>query len=135
MRLTYENLYECMHAAADILDINANEIIIDIYRDAEDSAIGYCSGDIDEVHIGINQCLRGNDWVEVLAHEMIHARQYLNGELEDAGPLQMYWHGNKFVLVKELFDHDAYMRTPWEREAYSGQTRLMNQIKEKVDAR
>ena len=132
MKLTYENINKCVDIASDILDINPNEIIVDIYRDKSDDAIGYCSGDIEEVHIGINQDLRGNDWVEVLAHEMIHARQYLNGELEDAGPLQMYWHGNKFVLVKELFDHDAYRRTPWEREAYGGQTKLMEQIYERI---
>ena len=132
MKLTYDNIHKCIDAAADILNINSADITADIYRDPADDAIGYCSGDIDEVSISINQCLKGNDWVEVLAHELIHAKQYLHGELEDSEPMVHYWHGNKFVTVHELFDYDAYTRLPWEREAFSKQRSLMKQIKESI---
>ena len=132
MQLTYDNIHKCIVAASQILDINPNEISIEIYRDPSDDAIGYCSGDIDEVSISINQCLKGNDWVEVLAHELIHAKQYLHGELEDSEPMVHYWHGNKFITVHELFDYDAYTRLPWEREAFSKQRSLMKQIKESI---
>ena len=132
MRLTYENIERVVRVGSSILGIDPNAIVCDIYRDRNDDAIGYCSGDHEDVQISINQDLRGNDWVEVLAHELIHAKQYLTGELEDAGQLTMYWQGNKIVMLKAIFSEEEYKLLPWEAEAFRGQHKLMEQIYERI---
>ena len=128
MRLTYHNIDRALRIGCAYLNINPLDVIVDIYRDSSDDAVGYCSGDADEAHIAINQSTKGNDWVEILAHELVHAKQYLEGELEDGGPMVHYWQGNKIVTVKELFDYDAYRQLPWEREAFSKQKEIMEYI-------
>lgn len=55
----------------------------------------------------------------VLAHEMIHVKQYAKGELIALGKNKVMWQGRERHYAR------AYNReTPWEKEAYRGDRTL-----------
>ena len=128
-KMTYENLNKAVYIGCDHLGIKAHKVYASFFR-SDDGGIGWCYGDTDEQHIEINQNIRGEDWIEVLGHELVHAYQYQMGELEDAGSMQLYWHGNKFV-VYPWQTHEEYMRQPWERQAYRQQAEVRAAIMER----
>ncbi|MEK6482106.1 hypothetical protein WJR50_31490 [Catalinimonas sp. 4WD22] len=62
----------------------------------------------------------------VLAHEMIHIKQYVKGELKVLDENNVFWKGKKY------YGNDFYsQKTPWESEAYRFDGQLANDIKEK----
>ena len=72
-------------------------------------AQGLCEGDKDyaAIQIGKNQSFLKQ--MQALAHEMVHARQFLRGELTAVGVWK--WKGRNA-------DNYAYTNQPWEKEAY-----------------
>jgi len=73
-------------------------------------AQGLCHGEHDyaEVEIGTN----GQTFMrqmQALAHEMVHAKQFLRGELSSTGVWK--WKGRKA-------ENYEYLNQPWEKEAY-----------------
>jgi hypothetical protein len=48
-----------------------------------------------------------------LAHEMVHVKQYVTGEIRDVGGKNVVWKGKKHVC-----DGYTYWDQPWEIEAY-----------------
>jgi hypothetical protein len=79
-------------------------------------AFGLCSGDRDEVKISIaKKCpatgrrLTFLEMMQTLAHEMVHARQFLRGQLSAEGAWK--WKGRNA-------DGYDYENQPWEKEAY-----------------
>lgn len=62
--------------------------------------------------------LKGPKQLLVLAHELIHVKQYITQKLEIRGD-KIFWLGRRFVLKEEsVFD------PPWENEAYSADQKL-----------
>lgn len=83
---------------------------------------GYCTY-IDEntVHIDIATHVNGDrqtkkDMMITLAHELVHAKQFLTGEL-----WRDYWYG-------EDFSKTEYRERPWEKEAYALQDKIFNKF-------
>lgn len=73
-------------------------------------AQGLCEGDEDSAEISIAK--KGQTFLvqmQALAHEMVHARQFLRGQLSAEGAWK--WKGRNA-------DNYAYMNQPWEKEAY-----------------
>jgi hypothetical protein len=73
-------------------------------------AQGLCEGDKDSAEISIAK--KGQTFLvqmQALAHEMVHARQFLRGQLSAEGAWK--WKGRNA-------DNYAYMNQPWEKEAY-----------------
>lgn len=62
----------------------------------------------------------------VLAHEMIHVKQYVKGELKVIDEKNVLWRGKKHYGNK--FNS---RKTPWESEAYHYDRQLVNEIEEK----
>jgi len=79
----------------------------------EDNCYGWCLGDRKEIEIELARS-SGNESFDLdymmlnLAHELIHAKQFLLGQLS---PCHFRW------KTKD-YGNTAYSRTPWEREAY-----------------
>ena len=76
---------------------------------------GNCSGDLDSVDICI--ATGGRPFLSqlrALSHELIHARQFLAGELS---PELTCWKG-------EDFSETEYLEQPWEIEAHTYEDRL-----------
>lgn len=96
--------------AADFLEIDET-IEVDFEADFDDIA-GFCDYDKEEgVTIGINPNLSRTEICKTLFHEMVHAKQYIKGELVSGiGRKPSRWLGKE---VKA-----DYMDLPWEREAY-----------------
>ena len=63
-----------------------------------------------------------NSILKIIAHELIHLRQYFYEELIIDG-LYVTWMGENFDI-----DGIEYEDRPWENEAYSQQTYLGNKI-------
>ncbi|MGB3587529.1 MAG: hypothetical protein WBA23_13360 [Tunicatimonas sp.] len=67
---------------------------------------------------------------EVLAHEMIHVKQYVKGELELLDNHRVRWMGktfrNHFIGAKQRF-------SPWEKEAYRTETLVTKVCQEQLN--
>lgn len=63
----------------------------------------------------------GEDPISVLAHEMVHVKQYVTGELVDKGK-HCLWKGKKFEEFEA--DSEQYFFSPWEVEAFGMQVGL-----------
>jgi hypothetical protein len=102
-------------------------------------------------YAGITICANGEDWKNdigylnikvyldarqpkslqriVLAHEMIHVKQYAKGELVVTNQREVMWKGQKYS------SHNAEHNDPrpWEREAYRNDIRLVKYWKEQSE--
>ena len=116
---------------ASELDILKYDADIDIrFVDRCDAdAGGYCFGDNEEVEIEIATHFKGERLEDEtmminLAHEMVHAKQLITGELVDHG-IQLTTAGDTTTLVKvtewkgQNMTNVAYDDQPWEKEAYA----------------
>ena len=89
---------------------------------------GYCEYNEEEA---LPYCLIGIDITEeegqdppmsTLAHEMVHARQYVSGDLVDGSSAQCRWKGKDYEMPET--SSDDYYFTPWEIESYGLQVGL-----------
>lgn len=71
------------------------------------------------INIEIDASLHDNIALRILAHEMVHVKQYVKGELSsDKNDLQL-WKG------KHVSDKLKYTSEPWEVEAMKKETLMM----------
>ena len=108
---------ECVNA---LFPHNTAEALIEIeYVDElEDNHAGICIGDEKFVQITLskNYSLEDGDKIKYcdqeiasnLAHELVHARQFINGEINSD---DYVWKGVDYQAIE-------YAKTPWEIEAY-----------------
>ena len=88
---------------------------------------GYCEQHDDEVipyyivGLDISEQEDEEDPFSVLAHEMVHVKQYVSGALVDHGKY-CSWHGKKYEEFEA--DSEDYFFSPWEVEAYGMQVGL-----------
>ena len=96
--------------ATDFLEIE-KEIEIDFDDDFEGSC-GWCTYDDGEIIIGINPKLNKEQICRTLFHELVHAKQYIKGELiSGIGLKPSRWFGVPYK-------GENYWDLPWEKEAY-----------------
>jgi predicted SprT family Zn-dependent metalloprotease len=93
-------------------------IEIHIKTKLDGDAAGYCHGTRDHIIIELSRTCQGekyriDDILITLAHELIHAKQYIMGQL---CPI----HGNKWKGKT----YTGYKNTPWEKEAYQFESEL-----------
>jgi maltose-binding protein MalE len=129
-----------IEAVAEVLGLTADtkwtetDIMFEFSKKLDGDAGGYCFGDVDSVEIEIATHVQGEKLSEDtilqnIAHEMIHAKQIIEGRLEDLG-LQLATTGDTQTLVKaqvwegEIITNLAYEDQPWEIEAYSNEERV-----------
>ena len=97
------------------LDIEFSNILRDEY------ALGFSSRNADnEFSIELDRNLDFNDLLETICHEMIHIKQYVNGELIEQNGQTIY----KNILYN-IDANDYYEdvdNLPWEKEAYEKET-------------
>lgn len=83
------------------------------YYDQADAQIVYNG----KRSIVIDVCLY-NDWLTSLAHEMVHVRQFYNGEI------------NHKMMLKDINNHDEYRNAFYEKEAFALQRELVEAFTE-----
>ena len=121
----------------DLLKLNRFRGIIEILvprkRGYIDKCVGgYCSADQHKVNgkywwfVSIELAnIAKKDVLRNLAHEMIHAKQFLRKELDTSLDK---WKGVKFTAT---IGDDFMLDSPWEQEAYGLEMKLYNQYMEK----
>lgn len=95
----------------------------------EEQAGGFCWGDRDLIDIEIARTSEGikftrEEMLINLTHELIHAKQFISGELS---PTTAKW-------KKADYTKTPYSKQPWEREAYYWEKRLYEKYFEKLNA-
>lgn len=121
-----EEFSKAAHFYADILGIPSSTIIgIKSYDDLGGIS-GYCEYHTDEevpyIIIGIEVTdEEQEDPLSVLAHEMVHAKQYALGELVEKGRSSI-WKGN--IIPDYLPNTKEYYFSPFEVEAFGMQVGL-----------
>lgn len=71
--------------------------------------------------IDIDDGLSLRQTIRVLAHELVHVKQYATGQLKDytKSPHKVKWNGD---IVEDCLKE--YWKTPWEKEAYKMELHL-----------
>lgn len=68
--------------------------------------------------------------IDILAHEMVHLKQYLTGQLKDIpGMTIAVWEGNLYPVSNDPTSK-AYWEAPWELEAFGRSHGLEYRYKE-----
>jgi hypothetical protein len=84
---------------------------VDFGEKFEDDRCGYCDYDEDGVTIYIRPQMKKSQIIITLFHEMVHARQFVLGQLVPGeGKKLSRWMGKEYSV--------PYLETPWEQEAY-----------------
>ena len=107
-------------------------------KNDDDPGLGYCYGDTEEVTLELldyDEVPCHEDWIEIVAHELIHVKQHLLGELVDKGRLTQSWLGTDYISLGTLMSFEQYVAQPWEAQAYAFQSVLADAIKDKVGNR
>lgn len=74
---------------------------------------GYCDYEEGEVIVTIAKRLSKKEAIQTLFHELVHAKQYVEGRLEDG----YKWLGKVY--------EDDYRKLPWEVEAFDLEEKMM----------
>ena len=89
-------------------------IEITIVNECED-LYGVCWGDKQSIEITlVRKGVTLDEMMQNLAHELVHAKQYLKGELS---PYKHMWKGKDYSTY-------SYTTLPWEEEAYNNEEEL-----------
>ena len=105
----------------------ADDVIVGIHLHDELDVAGYCQLHTDQAIpyyiIGLEKdpAEGEDDPILVLAHEMVHVKQYAKGELVDHGKY-CSWHGKKYEEAEA--NSEEYFFSPWEVEAFGMQVGL-----------
>jgi len=78
------------------------------------------NGILEKVHIRIHEDLSKRLQEITLAHEMVHAMQYISGDLIRHGEGHIYWKGQHYSNLKWL----KYQDRGWEKDAFHKETQL-----------
>lgn len=70
-----------------------------------------------------NDCVR-IPFLRILAHELVHLKQYANNEL--ANSRAWIWKGTRYKFVENSLSYDEYAALPWEEEAIRLEEELYN---------
>jgi putative sterol carrier protein len=98
-------------------------VSIKIRHNNNDRMVGYCHGDEEEVYIELDETLIGDEdyFKETLAHELVHTKQLLKGELKDKEGFNVVWKGEDYINLGQALTEETYKALPWEIEAYARQ--------------
>lgn len=96
------------------------DIIIQFVNECDSQVAGECYGDQEEVIINIAKNSHGyaysfEEQILTLCHELVHAKQFIKGELSDTGRI---WKGVDMSMINEIENQ------PWEQEAFELETKL-----------
>ena len=134
---TNDHIEQLVKIGVKLMDIDVfkSDLMIDYgYIDHDDDALAYAEYTPEERCFSISISDKPGVMInigEIIAHELIHIKQYQTGRLTDLGPCLFRWEGNEVVYHSKL-NPEAYFDLPWEKEAYSNQafwaTRMLNRM-------
>ena len=95
------------------------DVTVTTVSQCEGGALGLCYGARDSVEIELSRTLMGDkipleEMMQTLAHELVHAKQFIKGELSP-----------KMTRFKTIYHaHTPYSKQPLEHEAYRKEVKL-----------
>jgi hypothetical protein len=109
-RAIVEEYVSNLMVSLNIHRFTSRAVNIEFLKTLDGDAQGLCNGDKQVALISINKSIPFLRQMQALAHEMVHAKQFLRGELGHKGS-DLRWQGKSAAKV-------AYIDQPWEVEAY-----------------
>jgi hypothetical protein len=109
-RAIVEEYVSNLMVSLNIHRFTSRAVNIEFLKTLDGDAQGLCNGDKQVALISINKSIPFLRQMQALAHEMVHAKQFLRGELGHKGS-DLRWQGMSAAKV-------AYIDQPWEVEAY-----------------
>ena len=109
-RAIVEEYVSSLMVSLNIHRFTSRAVNIEFLKTLDGDAQGLCNGDKQVALISINKSIPFLRQMQALAHEMVHAKQFLRGELGHKGS-DLRWKGLSAAKV-------AYIDQPWEVEAY-----------------
>lgn len=112
---------------ANVLGIGGKAFTLHVdYAHADDlpgsACVEYLDGNA-TIFISTSLC-ETEDEMELLAHEMVHLKQYVTGQLVDLPTLGVViWEGTAYDVCNDASSW-AYWNSPWELEAFGRQQGL-----------
>ena len=106
-------------------------IIIKNFKTKEKTQMGYCSQlSRNSYKVEINKRQPFHSIISSIAHEIIHVKQGVIGKLtnKDEG---FVWQGKMYKNV-DIGEHNVYINTPWELEAYKLEPQLTEKFFKQV---
>lgn len=102
------------------------DINITVLTRLDNDYLGTCDGDRTTINIDLakykkSKKLTLEQIAENLAHELVHAKQFLRGEINGENLKYRYKSG----FIKDC-SKMSYRETPWEKEAYGTERELFN---------
>lgn len=102
------------------------DINIDVVTRLEGTVVGECDGDKETINITLarrdgKKKLSVEDIARTLAHELVHAKQFLRGEMKTESEKWRYKSG----FVKDC-SNLPYREQPWEKEAFKLEPELFD---------
>ena len=99
------------------------DVEILVVKKIDDYLLGSCIGDKSYIEIelaktDVNGEISLNDMMLTLAHELVHAKQLIRGELH---PTRREW-------KKQDCTNQSYFKRPWEKQAYIMEDDLYNKF-------
>lgn len=134
----YSDLVEAACFYAQELEIADRDFTVDIRmfdksEEANESGWMESDGSNDFVIYLTFDLADNEDIYEVLAHEMVHVKQYVTGQMQDfikSGSGIVIWEGKMYDASNDAASW-TYWKSPWEMEAFGLQQALnyMRQLK------
>ena len=124
-KIISDNLMDkAVQFASEFLDIDTY-LEIDFNGEFDEGCCGYCNyeKDDEELTVHISPNMTRKEIVATFFHEMVHAKQYLKGELTSGiGKNPSRWNGKECAV--------SYFESPWEQEAYELEAVMVDIFKE-----
>jgi hypothetical protein len=117
----------CIKLYAKELKIDKNDFTLIVFSSKdlvqEQGANGMATPITDKLYaMHLSSRIDSEKLIEVIAHEMVHIKQFAKGQLKRIGR-QTFWMGKRYVRSKvNYYDH------PWEHDAWSKEKFLSAKI-------
>jgi hypothetical protein len=109
-KISNELMDKAVAFASEFLEIDEN-VEVDFEETFEENCCGWCDYDEDGITVFVNPKMKKSQIITTFFHEMVHAKQFVKGELiSGEGRNPSRWMGKECDL--------PYYETPWEQEAY-----------------
>lgn len=116
--------YMCFDALRYLMPRIERHIEVEVHfvNKCDNNVAGDCYGDHEEVFINIaknsyDYTYPFNERILTLCHELVHAKQFIKGELSGSGTV---WKGVDMSLIRDIKNQ------PWEQEAFKLEVELYN---------
>lgn len=107
-------------------ELNINPVVTVVLEESSEvpGACGQHEDGTFSVYLSLEEDLMSDPPVAILAHELVHVKQYLEGTLVDLPEGKCLWKGKIYLDPCVYLCDQLYLNAPWEHQAFALQHRL-----------